>query len=79
MQVGGWLQHLLSGLTEVSEQEPSLGTPSGSTQDATPSRVVLFLLSTLSDESRLALAAKVSQGALMASLFAALIAAQWPP
>ena len=60
MQVGGWLQQLLSGLTEVSEQEPSLGTQSGSTQDATPSRVVLFLLSTLSDESRLALAAKVA-------------------
>ena len=37
------------------------------------------MLNTLSDESRLALAAKVSQGALMASLFAALIAAQWPP
>jgi hypothetical protein len=55
MQVGGWLHHLLSGLTEVSEQEPS----SGSNQDATPSRVVLYLLSTLSDECRLALAAKV--------------------
>jgi|LauGreDrversion4_1035100.scaffolds.fasta_scaffold1374292_1 hypothetical protein len=60
MQVGGWLHHLLSGLTEVSEHEPSLGTQSGSNQDATPSRVVLYLLSTLSDECRLALAAKVS-------------------